>query len=109
MGDSYQMQSLEIKPLLLDVRSITLRLTHEEFEKLCEDNPDRSFELTATGELIVRASAGWESSGKNSDLTTDVNLWNGQDVEVLGSPTILSGEDVLPGFTLDLGSIFSSV
>jgi Uma2 family endonuclease len=30
----------------------------------------------------------------------------GQDVEVLQSPTMLSGEDVLPGFTLDLGAIF---
>jgi Uma2 family endonuclease len=194
------MQSLETKPLLLDVHRITLRVTHEEFEKLCEDNPERSFELTATGELIVMAPAGWESSEKNSDLTTDVNLWNRQtnlgrafdssggftlpngavrspdvtwieksklanvptgvkfpqvipdfvielrsdtdrmpklrekmeeyraagvrlgwlidpqkqqveiyrpgiDVEVLQSPTILGGEDVLPGFTIDLGSI----
>jgi Uma2 family endonuclease len=195
------MPSVEAKPLLLDVHSITLRLTHEEFEKLCQDNPDRSFELTATGELIVMAPAGWESSEKNSDLTTDVNLWNrqtkigrafdssggftlpngavrspdvtwiekskllevpagvnfptvipdfvielrsdtdrmsklrekmeeyrsngvclgwlidpqkqqveiyrpGQEVEVLQSPTMLSGEDVLPGFTLDLGFIW---
>jgi hypothetical protein len=38
------MQSLEIKPLWLDVHSITLRVNHEEFEKLCQDNPDRSFE-----------------------------------------------------------------
>ena len=30
----------------------------------------------------------------------------GQDVEVLGSPTNLSGEDVLPDFSLDLRSIF---
>jgi Uma2 family endonuclease len=30
-----------------------------------------------------------------------------QEVEVLQSPTILNGEDVLPGFTLDLSSIFS--
>jgi hypothetical protein len=30
------MQSLESKPLLLDVHSITLRVTHEEFEKLCQ-------------------------------------------------------------------------
>jgi Uma2 family endonuclease len=29
----------------------------------------------------------------------------GQDVEVLQSPTTLSGEDVLPGFVLDLRSI----
>ncbi len=195
------MPLLETNPLFLDVRSITLRVTHEEFEKLCQDNPDRYFELTATGELIVMAPAGWESSERNSDLTTDVNLWNrqaklgrafdssagftlpngavrspdvtwiekskllnipagvkfpqvipdfvielrsdtdrmpklrekmeeyraagvrlgwlidpqkqqveiyrsGQEVEVLQSPTILDGEDVLPGFTLDLSSIF---
>ncbi len=31
----------------------------------------------------------------------------GQEVEVLQSPTILSGEDVLAGFALDLGSILS--
>jgi Uma2 family endonuclease len=194
------MQSLETKPLLLDVHRITLRVTHEEFEKLCEDNPERSFELTATGELIVMAPAGWESSERNLSLGTDVEIWNRQtklgrafdssggftlpngavrspdvtwieksklanvptgvkfpqvipdfvielrsdtdrmpklrekmeeyraagvrlgwlidpqkqqveiyrpgiDVEVLQSPTILGGEDVLPGFTLDLGSI----
>lgn len=29
----------------------------------------------------------------------------GQDVEVLRSPTSLSGEDVLPGFVLDLTQI----
>jgi Uma2 family endonuclease len=203
------MQSLETKALLLDVHSIILRVNHEEFEKLCQDNPDRSFELTATGELIVMAPAGWESSERNLSLGTDVEIWNrqtkigrafdssggftlpngairspdvtwieksklrdvpvgvkfpqvipdfvielrsdtdspeerlrqrmpklrekmeeyraagvrlgwlidpqkqqveiyrpGQDVEVLQSPTILGGEDVLEGFTLDLGSIW---
>jgi Uma2 family endonuclease len=30
----------------------------------------------------------------------------GRDVEVLQSPIMLSGEDVLPGFTIDLSSIF---
>ena len=195
------MQLLETKPLLLDVHSITLRVTHEEFEKLCQDNPERYFELTATGELIVMAPAGWESSERNLSLGTDVEIWNRQtklgrafdssggftlpngavrspdvtwieksklrdvptgvkfpqvipdfvielrsdtdrmpklrekmeeyraagvrlgwlidpqkqqveiyrpgiDVEVLQSPTILGGEDVLEGFSLDLGSIF---
>jgi Uma2 family endonuclease len=194
------MQSLESKALLLDVHSITLRVTHEEFEKLCQDNPDRSFELTASGELIVMVPAGWESSERNLSLGTDVEIWNrqtklgrafdssggftlpngairspdvtwiekskladvpvgvkfpkvipdfvielrsdtdrksklrekmeeyrangvrlgwlidpqkqqveiyrpGQNVEVLQSPTMLGGEDVLPGFTLDLNSI----
>jgi Uma2 family endonuclease len=31
----------------------------------------------------------------------------GQEVEVLRSPTTLSGEDVLPGFRLDLAQILS--
>jgi Uma2 family endonuclease len=195
------MQLLETKPLLLDIHNITLRITHEEFEQLCQDNPDLRLELTANGELIVMAPAGWESSEKNLDLATDVNNWNrqtrigrafdssggftlpngavkspdvtwieksklidvpagvkfpqvipdfvielrsdtdrmpklrekmeeyrdngvrlgwlidpqkrqveiyrlGQEVEVLESPSSLSGEDVLPGFMLDLSSIF---
>ena len=197
------MQSLATKPFLLDIHRITLRVTHEEFEKLCQDNPELRLELTANGELIVMAPAGWESSERNGKLTTDVNIWNrqtdlgkvfdssggftlpngavkspdvtwiekskfanvpnsvafpevvpdfvielrsmtdslktlrekmeeyrsngvrlgwlinpqqqqvevyrlGQEVEILESPINLSGEDVLPGFMLDLSSIFSA-
>jgi Uma2 family endonuclease len=94
------MQSIEIKPLLLDVRSITLRINHEEFEKLCQDNPDQSFELTATGELVFIAPAGWESSEKNLNLTTDVNLWNRQ--TKMGRAFDSSG-----GFTLPNGAVRS--
>jgi Uma2 family endonuclease len=195
------MQSLETKPLLLDVHRITLRITHEEFEKLCQDNPDLRLELTEDGQLITMAPAGWQSSKQNSKLNSRVDVWNeqvglgevfdssggftlpngavrspdvtwieksklegispdiafpevvpdfvielrsksdslkilrekmaeyrsngvrlgwlinpqqqqveiyrlGQEGEVLQSPTMLSGEDVLPGFTLDLGLIF---
>jgi Uma2 family endonuclease len=72
------MQSLEAKPLLLDVQSITLRVTHEEFEKLCQDNRDRSFELTATGELIVMPPIGGESGNYESELGADLAIWNRQ-------------------------------
>jgi Uma2 family endonuclease len=72
------MQSLETKPLLLDVHSITLRVNHEEFEKLCQDNPDRSFELTATGELIVMAPVGGESGNYESELGGELFVWNRQ-------------------------------
>jgi Uma2 family endonuclease len=195
------MQSLETKPLLLDVHSITLRVTHAEFEKLCQDNPDLRLELTEDGQLITMAPAGWQSSKRNAKLNSRVDVWNeqaslgevfdssggftlpngavrspdvtwieksklegispdiafpevvpdfvielrsktdslktlrekmaeyrsngvrlgwlinpqnqqveiyrlGQEVEILQSPTILDGEDVLPGLTIDLGSIF---
>jgi Uma2 family endonuclease len=72
------MQSLETKPLLLDVHSITLRVNHEEFEKLCQDNPERSFELTASGELIVMPSVGGESGNSELELGGELFVWNRQ-------------------------------
>jgi Uma2 family endonuclease len=70
------MQSLETNPLLLDVHSITLRVTPEEFEKLCYDNPERSFELTASGELIVMLPVGGESGNSELELGIDLGIWN---------------------------------
>jgi Uma2 family endonuclease len=70
------MRSIETQPLLLDVRSITLRVTHEEFEKLCQDNPEKSFELTASGELIVMPPVGGESGNSELELGADLVIWN---------------------------------
>lgn len=72
------MQSLEAKPLLLDVHSITLRVTHEEFEKLCQDNPERSLELTANGELIIMPPVGGESGNSELELGGELFVWNRQ-------------------------------
>jgi Uma2 family endonuclease len=196
------MPSLETRPLLVDTTRITLRrINHQEFEQLCQDNPDLRLELTATGELVTMAPAGYESSKQNFKLAARLFIWNestqlgegfdssggfklpsgairspdvawienskltdiaadvafpqvvpdfvielrsksdslttlqekmveyrtngvrlgwlidpqqkqveiyrwGQEVEVLESPTIVSGEDVLPGFILDLNTIW---
>ena len=70
--------TIDRPPLLLDVSNTVLRVTPDQFDQLCQDNPDLRLELTKEGELIVMAPAGGESSGRNSDLTTDVNLWNRQ-------------------------------
>ena len=94
------MQSLETKPLLIDIHSITLRVTHEEFEKLCQDNPEQSFELTASGELVVMAPAGYESSEKNGDLFGELWIWNRQ--TKIGRAFDSSG-----GFTLPNGAVRS--
>ncbi|WP_310484278.1 Uma2 family endonuclease [Chamaesiphon sp. VAR_48_metabat_403] len=197
------MHSLATKPFLLDIHSITLRVTHAEFEKLCQDNPELRLELTANGELITMVPVALESSEQNGDLFGEVWAWNrqtglgrafdssggftlpngavrspdvtwvgkpkadeiirgvtfpnlvpdfvielrsksdslktlrekmeeyrsngvrlgwlinpqkqqveiyrlGQEVEILVSPTTLNGENVLPGLTIDLSSIFSS-
>jgi Uma2 family endonuclease len=94
------MRSLETKPFLLDIHSITLRITHEEFEKLCLDNPDLRLELTEEGELSVMAPAGWESSRRNSKLNSRVEVWNEQ--TDLGEVFDSSG-----GFTLPNGAVKS--
>ncbi len=169
--------------LILNVSDTVLHADHEQFERLCQLNPDLRLELTSTGELIIMAPVGLESSKRNGDLTAQVIIWNsgavrspdvtwishsklntislkvtfpivvpdfvielrsrtdrlktlqekmleyqengvllgwlinpqdreveiyrlGQDVEILKSPSELSGEDVLPNFILDLTTIW---
>lgn len=70
------MQLIESKPVLLDVRGITLHVTPADFERLCQDNPELRLELTASGELITMPPAGWESSKQNAELTRLVGNWN---------------------------------
>ncbi len=94
------MQSLETRPLLVDISHITLRLTHQEFEQLCQDNPEMRLELTASGELIVMVPAGWESSERNGDLIIQIGNWNRQ--AKLGKVFDSSG-----GFTLPSGAVLS--
>jgi Uma2 family endonuclease len=99
------MQVLDKNPeiqnsMRLDVSGIVLHLTHEQFEQLCQDNPDLRLELSANGELIVMAPASWESSEKNLDLATDVNNWNRQ--TRIGRAFDSSG-----GFTLPNGAVKS--
>jgi Uma2 family endonuclease len=69
---------INTQPLLLDVSNTTLNVTPEQFDVLCIDNPDLRLELTPDRELIVMAPAGGESSERNADLVTDVNIWNRQ-------------------------------
>ena len=61
----------------LDLSPI-VQLTRTEFYKLCAANPDMKLERSAQGELIVMPPTGGETGGWNSDITTDLNLWNRQ-------------------------------
>ena len=91
------MQSLETRPLLVDMSRISLQINPEDFELLCQDNPDLQLELTATGELVTVAPVGGESGKREANLITDLNNWNRQTTlgEVFSSSTI---------FKLPLGS-----
>ena len=91
----------ETQPLVsLNISDIRLHVTPEQFDRLCELNPELRLELTANGELIVMAPAGYESSEKNLDLATDLNNWNRQ--AKIGRAFDSSG-----GFTLPTGAVRS--
>ncbi|AFY44956.1 Uma2 family endonuclease [Nostoc sp. PCC 7107] len=53
-------------------------LTDEQFYQLCIANDEWCIELTAEGELIIMPPTGGESGIQNSELTTELTLWNRQ-------------------------------
>jgi Uma2 family endonuclease len=71
-----------------------VEMTNEQFYRLCRANPDIKFERDTQGKL-------------NHCKTRTVEIYRpGQEVEVLESPSTLSGETVLPEFMLDLQSVW---
>ncbi|MEG4025445.1 Uma2 family endonuclease [Microcoleus sp. S13C4] len=90
-------------------------LTPEEKEKFAPICPDFVVELRSTTDSLEKLRAkmkvyvkngarlGWLIDGKNRKVEISRHC---SDVEILDSPATLSGEDVLPGFVLDLTDIF---
>ncbi|MEG4113464.1 MULTISPECIES: Uma2 family endonuclease [unclassified Microcoleus] len=90
-------------------------LTAEEKKKFAPICPDFVVELRSTTDSLEKLRAkmkvyvkngsrlGWLLDRKNRKVEISRQ---GSDVEILDSPVTLSGEDVLPGFVLDLTDIF---
>ena len=70
--------TIDRPPLFLDVSNTVLRVTPDQFDQLCQDNPDLRLELTKEGELIVMAPAGGETGHRNLNLSVEVGMWNRQ-------------------------------
>ena len=91
-------------------------LTEEQQEKFPPICPDFVIELRSPSDRLASLQAkmqeyldgglrlGWLIDPKNKQVEI---YRQGQDVEVLHSPTTLSGEDVLPGFVLGLSKILN--
>lgn len=89
-------------------------LTPEQKEKFAPICPDFVVELRSTTDSLEKLRAkmkvyvkngarlGWLLDRKNKKVEI---FRQGSDVEILDSPVTLSGEDVLPGFVLDLSDI----
>lgn len=52
------------------------QLTDDQFFALCQINRDIQIERTASGELILMPPTSGETSHRNADLVTDLNIWN---------------------------------
>jgi Uma2 family endonuclease len=67
-----QQPELEPAPLLLPW---DLRLTPEQFERVCQANPEAVLELAADGYLIATTPTGGETGAKNLRLGQRLLLW----------------------------------
>jgi Uma2 family endonuclease len=54
----------------------TLKLTDEQFDRLCVANPEQPLELTAQGVLVVMSPVGGESGEREADLCGQLYVWN---------------------------------
>ena len=72
-----------------------IRLTKEQFYRLCQANPELQLERTAQGELIIMTPVGGESGKKEANLIVDISIWNRQTQlgVVFSSSTVFSLPD----------------
>jgi Uma2 family endonuclease len=52
-----------------------LRFTPEQFEVLCQANPEAVLELAADGSLILMTPTGSETGARNSELLFQIKIW----------------------------------
>ena len=55
--------------------TVSLQITHAQFELLAIANPDLRLERTSTGVLMVNPPTGWETGERNSSLTGQLYRW----------------------------------
>ena len=63
--------------VVLDVRA--LRLTDDQFLRLCSDNREFRFEMTASGELIILPPPGLKTAKRNLAILLSLGSWAEQD------------------------------
>ncbi|MEO0487987.1 MAG: Uma2 family endonuclease [Cyanobacteria bacterium J06659_2] len=59
----------------IDISPITT-LTAEQFDRLCQANPEVKFERSPTGELVIMSPTGGETGKRNIEIGADFVIWN---------------------------------
>lgn len=60
----------------VDVLDRLRQMSDDEFFYFCQENSDYKFERDANGTIISMAQTGGESGIRNSELTTELTIWN---------------------------------
>jgi Uma2 family endonuclease len=62
-------------PVSLNISDVRLQVTPEQFERLCELNPDLRLEVNRDGELIVMPPTGGDTGNRNFNLIVQFGNW----------------------------------
>ena len=110
-------------PIVLHFGRTLRRMSDAEFFRFCRRNGDWRIERTAQGDLVIMPPTGGGSGSCNFDLTGQFWSWcsqngtgigfdsstgfrPGQEPETLDRPATVSGDPVLPGFVLNLATLW---
>ncbi len=83
-------------------------MSENEFFKFCAANKHLKIERDENHQILIMPPSGLDSSYQNGQVYAALNNWNlkeqkGKSFESsAGFDNIISGEDVLPGFSFDL-------
>lgn len=75
------------------------RMSSDEFYEFCRENPDLNVELNAQGDVVLMPPADCYTDSVNSEIITDLAIWNRQ----LAEPGLVFGTSA--GFTLPNGAV----
>lgn len=64
--------------MVVPLSSRFVQMSEEEFFLFCQEMRDFQIEREADGTILIMEPAGSETGSFNSDITTEVNLWNRQ-------------------------------
>ena len=70
-------------PSLLALNVQSMGLTDDQFDKLCQANPDLRIELTSKGELIIMPPTGMKTGWRNGKITGRLFEWTEKDASGL--------------------------
>jgi Uma2 family endonuclease len=65
-------------PITLNLEPV-VKLTPEQFCRLCESNPEAKLEMTSLGELVVMSPTGGLSGNRNAKLANRLENWTEED------------------------------